>query len=107
MRLIKKDEKLKFPESIKEHIKDGCRVAIIVFYDKHLKIAEKYASKDRYGNPLAFSLEKSELDFNEHAKCSMNCLCHVTGESLDVRGALSNFLNPPQLQGLCGKYIYA
>ena len=66
---------IQYPQSIRDHLQEGCKVAIFTFHWNHFFEAEKTASKSPEGYSMAFNLEKNDL--KAFAKCQVDCHCNM------------------------------
>ena len=86
-------QQITFPHSILDHVKSGCNVAIVTFEWSHFFEAEKFASQDSSGKPLAFRVETHGL--GQFTKCQLDCSCpgFNAAEGGDHRSLLPAFID--------------
>jgi hypothetical protein len=98
--------KVSLPDSIKDHVNAGCRVAIITFNWKHFNEAKKFASLDMSGQLLAFNLEVESLQ--DFSLCQLNCQCNIKLENLAVepKETRHSMLVKPAYINTCGVSMF-
>ena len=90
---------IQYPQSILDHVQEGCKVAIFTFHWNHFFEAEKTASKSHEGHPMAFNIEKNDL--MAFAKCQVDCHCNMAMEETEKMAKRSQTFHSAAMTPTC------